>query len=111
MQGSCGLMGHKMYCTSLTPALPLTMSSQTWRRECVCKNLSDRKEPGCAKVIGKKIACEMQLKVYDPEMRRQIDKQNILHVFISCAPTYILRKLHCLPQNPQGMRIYTCRHT
>lgn len=29
MTGSCVLMGHKMYCTSLTSALTVTRSSQT----------------------------------------------------------------------------------
>lgn len=82
MKGSGGLMGHKMYCTSLTSALTVTMSFQTWRRMCWT---GDRKEPG-GKIMVKKVAWEMQVKAHNPEVRRQIDKQNILHVFIICAP-------------------------
>lgn len=36
-----------------------------------CKNQSDRKETGCAIIIGEKIGCKTQLKAYDPEMRRE----------------------------------------
>lgn len=68
MKGSCRCVGREMRSESLISALTATTSFQTWQRKCAAKkkNLSDRKEPESARIIGKKIACEMRPKSIRP---------------------------------------------
>lgn len=69
MKGSCRCVGREMRSESLTSALTATTSFQTWQRKCAAKkkkNQSDRKEPESARIIGKKIACEMRPKSIRP---------------------------------------------